>query len=148
MEVAIKYLFFISLFTFYYNLPYGPTALLLRDFLLTNSQHDHEKKCCESYLRINNKPSDKAVSFVDTSTAEIAINTISNDDKMIVPKQHTDLIQIMEKQIKDITSAMSQKYKSTIKQMEQTHIVQMDEIVTKQREHESEIKNLQVWRRK
>jgi hypothetical protein len=41
---AIKYFFFMSLLTFYYNLPYGPTALLLRDFLLNNSQHNHEKK--------------------------------------------------------------------------------------------------------
>jgi 16S rRNA C1402 (ribose-2'-O) methylase RsmI len=52
---AIKYFFFMSLLTFYYNLPYGPTALLLRDFLLTNSQHNHEKKCFGSYLPKSNK---------------------------------------------------------------------------------------------
>jgi hypothetical protein len=48
-----------SLFTFYHNLPYSPTALLLRDFLLTNSQHDHEKKCYESYIKLCQKATRK-----------------------------------------------------------------------------------------
>jgi hypothetical protein len=87
----------------------------------------------------SNKPTDKIVKFVDTSTAEITMSTMSTDERMIVPNQQTDLTQLMEQQIKDITSAMSQKYESTIQQMQETHIAQMNEIITKQKEHESDI---------
>jgi hypothetical protein len=105
--------------------------------------NNYVSACMVLHTSKHNKPCNKVVSFVDTSTAKITMSTISNDEKMIVPKQHTDLTQLMEQQIKDITSAMSQKYKSTIQQMQQTHIAQMIEIITKQKEQELDIENLQ-----
>jgi CRISPR/Cas system CSM-associated protein Csm4 (group 5 of RAMP superfamily) len=69
------------------------------------------------------------VSFVDTSTAEITMSTMSTDERMIVPKYQSNLTQL--------------KYESTIQQMQKTNIAQMNEIITKQKEHESKIEQLQ-----
>jgi hypothetical protein len=92
---------------------------------------------------LTNTTSDRMVRFVDGSTAEMTMSTMSTDDRVVIPNQQTELTQLMEQQIKDITSAMSQKYESTIQEMKDTHIAQMNEIRSKQKEHEHDIKQLQ-----
>jgi hypothetical protein len=92
---------------------------------------------------LTNTTSDRMVRFVDGSTAEMTMSTMSTNDRVVLPNQQTELTQLMEQQIKDITSAMSQKYESTIQEMKDTHIAQMNEIRSKQKEHAHDIKQLQ-----
>jgi hypothetical protein len=51
-----------------------------------------------------------ALTFVNTSTVALTMSTMSTDNQMLAITQPSDLTQLMEKQIKDLTSAMSTKY--------------------------------------
>jgi hypothetical protein len=120
----------------------SPTAASTSTLTVDNDGNDTQAEATTPTITNANNFTN-ALTFVDTSTAALTMSTMSTDNRMLVTTQPSDLTQLMEKQIKDLTSAMSIKYESTIQQMQETHIAQMNKIITKQKKHELDIEHLQ-----
>jgi hypothetical protein len=102
------------------------------DKTLVNQVHTHNK-------------SKEMVKFIDMPTTTVALSTVTADEMICkATPEHNLITRLSDTQIRDITYAVTLKYDSVIKKMQEAHETQMKSIVQTQKLHDNEINHIKT----